>query len=285
MEEISDQIFIESSFAGVSLGAINWPHGLILIDSPFRVEDIRSWRSALLNMGGGVDRMLINLDAHPDRTLGSRAMECSVVGQEKLTHILRSRPVTFKSQGLESGAEWELYNTFTGIRWAPPDLSFSDSLQIHWNSEPLLLEHHPGPASGASWVVIPSHKLIFIGDAVTVDQPPFLGFADIPAWLLTLEQLAANPFQNHLLISSRSGIVTQKQVRRMSEFLQKINAILDELSARLYPLDEIIHQIPVLLKAFEFPVERHELYAHRLKWGLERQYYRRYRPTHVEPDE
>ena len=31
MQEISDHIFIETAYAGVTLGAINWPHGLILI--------------------------------------------------------------------------------------------------------------------------------------------------------------------------------------------------------------------------------------------------------------
>jgi hypothetical protein len=63
MQEITPQVYIETGYAGVTLGAINWPHGLILIDSPFRADDARSWRSSLLNMGGGVERMIINLDA------------------------------------------------------------------------------------------------------------------------------------------------------------------------------------------------------------------------------
>jgi hypothetical protein len=63
-------------------GQITCPHGLVLIDSPFRPEDARSWRSTLLNLSGGVDRLLVNLDSHLDRTLGVRAMECTVVGHE-----------------------------------------------------------------------------------------------------------------------------------------------------------------------------------------------------------
>ena len=66
-----------------TLGAINAPHGLILIDAPLKLDDTRLWRSTLLNLGGGIDRLLINLDAHPDRTLGVRSMECTVVGHEK----------------------------------------------------------------------------------------------------------------------------------------------------------------------------------------------------------
>ena len=73
MQELAPHVYIETGYAGVTLGAINWAHGLILIDAPFRAEDTRSWRSNLLNLGGGVDRLLVNLDAHFDRTLGARA--------------------------------------------------------------------------------------------------------------------------------------------------------------------------------------------------------------------
>ena len=77
MQELAHHVYIETGYAGVTLGAINWSHGLVLIDAPFRAEDARSWRSALLNLGGGVDRLLVNLDAHFDRTLGVRAMDCT----------------------------------------------------------------------------------------------------------------------------------------------------------------------------------------------------------------
>ena len=98
MQEIAPHVYIEPGYAGVTLGAINWPHGLILLDSPFRQEDTRSWRSALLNLGSGAERMLVNLDAHFDRTLGTRAMDCTVVGHEKMAQAFRNRPVTFKTQ-------------------------------------------------------------------------------------------------------------------------------------------------------------------------------------------
>ena len=92
MQELANHVFIETGYAGVTLAAINWSHGLILIDSPFRPEDTRSWRSALLNLGGGVDRLLVTLDVHFDRTLGTRSMDCTVVGHEKMASVFRNRP-------------------------------------------------------------------------------------------------------------------------------------------------------------------------------------------------
>ncbi len=183
MQELAHQVFIETTYAGVTLGAINWSHGLILIDAPFRAEDARSWRSALLSLSGGVDRMLINLDAHFDRTLGARTMECTVIGHEKVAEVFRTRPTTFKTQGSETGAEWELYNGLGSIRWLPPDITFSEGMVIHWDESPLRLEQHQGPSIGAIWAVLPDQHIVFVGDTVVPDQPPFLASADLPAWI------------------------------------------------------------------------------------------------------
>ncbi|MEK7259881.1 MAG: quinolinate synthase NadA, partial [Pseudomonadota bacterium] len=46
-------------------------------------------------------------DAHPDRTLGVRAMDCTVIAHEKTAQAFRNRPNTFKAQGDETGSNWE----------------------------------------------------------------------------------------------------------------------------------------------------------------------------------
>lgn len=285
MQEISENVFIETSYPGVTLAAINWPHGLILIDSPLRPEDTRSWRSALLNLGGGVDRVLINLDAHADRTLGSRAMECTVIGHEKMAGVFRNRPVTFKAQGSETGADWELYNGLGSIRWAPPDITFTESALIHWNSAPLALEYHPGPSIGAIWVVIPEHKLVFIGDAVLPGQPPFLGSADIPAWIHTLELLASPTYQNYLIVSGRAGLITQKQVRQQMDFLKEVNSKLQALVEAKGTVEETSHFVPALLREFNFSADRRWQYTSRLKWGLSHYFTRCYGASSEDLDE
>jgi len=285
MQEISEQIYIEVGYPGVTLAAINWPHGLILIDSPLRPEDTRAWRSALLNLGGGVDRVLINLDAHPDRTLGTRAMECTVIGHEKMAHVFRNRPTTFKAQGAETGADWELYNGLGSIRWAPPDVTFSDKLEIHWNSTPMVLEYHPGPAIGAIWAVIPDHKVVFVGDAVVPNQPPFLAGADLPAWIETLHKLASTTYQNYLIVNGRNGLITQKQVRQQIDFLTEVQKRLTALVEAKGTVEETSHFVPALLREFNFTADHRWQYASRLKWGLAHYFTRHYSAVNDEVDE
>jgi glyoxylase-like metal-dependent hydrolase (beta-lactamase superfamily II) len=284
MQELSNHVYIETGYAGVTLGAISWPHGLLLIDAPLRAEDTRSWRSALLTLGGGVDRMLINLDAHLDRTLGARAMDCIVVGHEKMADVFRNRPVNFKTQGSESGAEWELHNNLGSIRWAVPEITFTDRLYIHWSNSPLLLEYHPGPATGAIWAILPGEKIAFLGDAVTPGQPPYLASADIPSWLSGLELLLAPEYRDFLLVSGRGGLVAQQQIRNQIVFLHETQATVQRLAERGGTPDEAQALAAGLLKNFTGELATQAQFEQRLKHGL-RQYFIRHFRSGNEPIE
>jgi glyoxylase-like metal-dependent hydrolase (beta-lactamase superfamily II) len=228
MHEIARDILVENCFAGVTVGVICTPRGLILVDAPPRPEDSRLWRSIMNNLGGTIDRLLVNLDAHFDRTLGARAMDCMVVGHDKTAQAFRNRPVTFKSQAGETGAEWEMLGGLGSIRWAPPELTFSHSLAIDWDdSGPVILEHHPGPTPGSIWVVIPQRKVVFIGDSVVPHQPPYLANADFPRWLESLELLMTEPYRHSTLIGGRSFNVFMQDVQSQIADLLHVQACLE----------------------------------------------------------
>jgi glyoxylase-like metal-dependent hydrolase (beta-lactamase superfamily II) len=282
MQELAHHVYIETGYAGVTLGAITWLHGLVLLDAPFRAEDARSWRSALLNLGGGVDRLLVNLDAHFDRTLGARAMDCTVVGHEKMAEIFRNRPVSFKTQGNETGAEWELYNGLGSIRWVPPEITFNERMSIHWDENPLLLESHPGPSTGAVWAVLPEQRIAFVGDALVPEQPPFLASANLPVWINTLKPLLTPAYQDYLLISGRNGPVAHQQVRKQISYLENMHHMLEKLASQKAPASETERLVPALLKDFDIPAHREVQYRQRLHYGIYHYYIRHYQPTEDE---
>jgi glyoxylase-like metal-dependent hydrolase (beta-lactamase superfamily II) len=285
MQEIAHGIYFEDAYLGVTLGAISLPHGLILIDAPPRPDDVRTWRSALLNLGGGVDRLLVNLDSHIDRTLGARAMECTVVAHEKTSQVFRNRPTAFKAQNTETGAEWEQINGLGSIRWAPPEVTFSHQMLVHWGDYPVSLEHHPGPNPGAIWIVLDGPQVIFLGDAVVPNQPPFLGSADLPAWIDTLQPLLSSKYRDYSLVSGRNGLVSQDEVRKQLELLKQVNNQMEKIAEGKEPPEATERLVPKLLSRIELPADRRDMYAHRLRWGLYHYYARRYRPSTVEGEE
>ncbi len=280
MREIKPGIFIETTYPGVTLGAIILPQGMIFIDAPMRSEDGRSWRSALLNQGGSLNRLLVNLDAHADRTLGSRAMECTIIAHQKTAQVFRSRPSIFKGQTPDSGAEWESYNDAVGMRWASPDITFNQRICLHWGPPDVLLEHHPGPSSGAIWAIVPDFKVVFVGDAVLHNQPPFLANADIPAWLESLDLLKAN-FRDYLIVSGRGGPVPIEAIRSQHQTLKNVLRGMEKF-ARHNNSSEITESlIPDILADLTYSTHLDEQYVQRLRHGLSQYYMRRYRPMDV----
>jgi glyoxylase-like metal-dependent hydrolase (beta-lactamase superfamily II) len=276
MQQIERGIYYETSYLGVTLGGLVYSYGTIFIDAPLRPEDARSWRSTLLNQRGGANRLLINLDTHPDRTLGSRAMDCTIVAHQKAAQIFRNRPSIFKGQTIETGSAWEAYTDAVGMRWATPDVTFTDRLALHWGGPEVLVVYRPGPAPGASWVTIPAQKVVFVGDAVVVDQPPFLANGDLAAWLNTLDLLLGE-YRDFTIVSGRGGLVSTEQVRDQRRFIEQVSGKLDKLAARNAPVAAVEALAPGLLSRLKSPAAEEERYLRRLRYGLVQFYNRHYR--------
>lgn len=278
MQIIDQGIYYETAYPGVTIGAILLPLGTILIDAPLRAEDTRSWLSLLNNLGAKPNRVLVNLDAHPDRALGARSMDCTIIAHQKTAQVFRNRPSVFKGQNAESGSEWETYDDVMGTRWAIPDITFTNSLSFHWGEKDVVIAHHAGPAPGSSWVVIPDMKIVFVGDVVLTGQPPFLTNADIPSWIETLD-LLLDSYQKYQIINGRNGVVTIQDVSTQQRHLKNVLKGLEKLAKKNAVPEQIETLIPALLGDLSFPPGLKEQYIQRYRHGLYQYYTRHYRPV------
>ena len=285
MQSITNKVFIEDSFPGVTLGAISTPRGLIQIDAPPSPDDSRTWRASLMNVGAGPDRLLINLDSHPDRTLGARAMDCIIIAHEKTAHAFRNRPSTFKAQGDETGANWESIPGLGSVRWAPPEISFTQDMILYWSENSIHLEHHPGPAAGAIWVILPSEKIVFVGDLVLKGQPPFLSNANLPQWIDSLKVLMSADFKGYTIISGRGGTVTAAMIKSQLEAIKHLHERIEKMSARNAAPEATERLVEGLLGGYKVPAARQKNFAQRLRYGLRHYYIRHYHPTNGADDE
>ncbi len=277
MHQIAPGIHYEDLYAGVTLGAVILPHGTMMVDAPLRAEDARSWRSTLNHLSIGSNRILINLDAHLDRTLGSRALDSTIVAHQNTAQVFRNRPSVFKGHSADSGAEWEVSNDVFGIRWALPDITFSDRLHFLWGGPEIILEHHPGPTLGSIWVIIPSVKVMFVGDTILYDQPPFLASADLQAWIASLE-LLKDTYKQYTFISGRGGPNGVKDIRAQLKTLKKILQGMERLAKRNAPPEKTEGLISNLISDMSIPPQRREHYIQRLRHGLYYYYSQHYQP-------
>ena len=277
MKQIKNGFYYEDSFPGVTIGAILFPHGTIMIDSPLQSEDARSWRAILLNISSSTNRFLVNLDAHPDRTLGSRAMESTIIAHTKTAEELKVRPSVFKGQNLVSGSDWEINDRVIGTRWTHPVITLTTHLLLHLNEVDVVIERHPGPSTGSIWVSIPSEKVVYIGDTVVPNQPPFFSQADIPAWIETLNLLCKSYF-DYNIISGRGGPVTIETVKSQIKYLNKVEKALKRLANREAPPEKTESLVYRLLKDFKIPPNRKTQHFNRLQYGLFHYYTKYYIP-------
>ena len=285
MQQIGKGIFFENSYLGVTLGALVYPQGTVLIDAPLRAEDARSWRSTLINQRGGPNRLLVSLDAHPDRTLGVRTMDCTILTHQRAAQVFRNRPTIFKGQNTESGSDWETYDDAIGMRWAAPDITFSERLSLHWGGPEIVLDYRPGPTPGSIWAVIPDAKVVFIGDAVALNQPPFLAYADLEVWISNVDSLLAD-YQDFIIVSGRGGPITLDDVQLQKQVLKETFDGLERLVKKNAAPEDSEKLLPAILSKYAISSDLKERYVQRLRHGLYQNFLRRYQPSSVpgQPD-
>jgi glyoxylase-like metal-dependent hydrolase (beta-lactamase superfamily II) len=272
MKKIVKNIFIEKGYPGVTLGAITTSQGIIYIDAPPQPEDTQSWRVAVRNRSSGSDHVLIYMDDHPDRSLGGRAMNCPIIAHEKTAKVFASRSAVFKSQLPESGSVWETCQGLSGIRWLSPNITFTERTSLFWGELQVILEHHPGPTQGSIWLIIPKKKIVFVGDTLSINQPPFLANSDIDAWVASLDELMSAKYAEHIIVSSRGGLVPNESIRDQRRYLKDVQKRLGRLASRNATPDAIERHLPGLLSKFSYPSTRHEMYTQRLRYGLTKLY-------------
>ncbi len=276
MRKISAEVYIEGAYPGVTLGALVFPDGVVLIDAPISPDDGRAWQKTLRELKGGSMRLLVNLDSHPDRTLGVRFANGSVLAHEATAKAFAHRSTIFKAQIVESGAEWENCSGLSGIRWLPPNLIFTEQAKIHLDGTDILVEHHPGPEAGASWVILHEKKVVFVGDTVLIKQPPFLANAKLESWIEALDLLMSKEYKGYKIVSGRGGLVGEKEIRNTRRFLKNVEKQLERLFKRKAAPQATEKLVDKLLATSESPTKYRKMYAQRLRYGLYHCYAKNY---------
>ena len=269
MEQIGENVYIEEDYPGVTLGVITLPEGVLMIDAPFRSEDVNSWRGKLGNLGGGVEKLLVILDTHVDRMLGIQAMGFTTLCHEESVEILHARSSTIRPQDLDSVSDLEIYDQPTNIQWAIPKMTYAKQTWIHWDVDPIKVVHRPGAHISASWVQYEANKVIFVGDSVMSNQPPFIGWSQLDLWIEELNWLRSEAFKGYKIVAGREGVVNRRAIGKTITFLTKVQKMMQDLSLSGGKMDDIRSVSSHLLKNYDFEPDLLKCYSNRLVSGLE----------------
>jgi glyoxylase-like metal-dependent hydrolase (beta-lactamase superfamily II) len=162
----------------------------------------------------------------------------------------------------------------TGVTKAVPEVTFSDELELYLGEDLIEFWHRPGPMAGSMWVVYHDSRIAFIGDTVSVSEPPYLGEADVEAWLESLDDL--RNLKGYKLISSHDGLIKTADVNTMGRFLRKVPVRLARMADRSQPLEAATTVASRLMQGMKVSSARREQALFRLEAGLVRLYRRTY---------
>lgn len=279
MKLIRNHIYYENKYSGATVGAVLFSAGTLLVDSPLKPEDARAWLASLGKTGSQLPRLIINLDSHPDRTLGTETLKAPVIAHQETARQFRRRAPIFKALKQESGAEWEETSGLSGLRLILPQVTFSERLLFHLDHRELRLEPHGGVCPGACWLVLPADKVIFVGDTVVQNQPPFLAQADIEEWVKSLDLLLSRPFRDYTIICGRGGKASLKDISAQKRFLNEVQSRLKRIAKRNNTAQTEVDKLALkFAQRFKVSTKRHHLYVQRLKYGLHHYYSSRFWP-------
>jgi glyoxylase-like metal-dependent hydrolase (beta-lactamase superfamily II) len=274
MRKITSDVFIENKYPAVTLGLIVMQGEALLVDCPIRLEDVRSWLNQAADYGK--PRYTVLLDHHPDRVIGARDIRMPLVGHQMTSQIMALKSDSFKGNSHPIGAETDRLKRVTGVSRAIPNLTFTDEMTIRMGNGQVEFWYRPGPTDGSIWVVHHEQGVIFIGDTVTVTEPPFIGDADIDAWLETLDNLRLVEDQSFQLISSRDGLIDRETINGMARFLRKVRVRIERLG-EMEELDSEFDLIAAeLLEDYSLAGSKKERARLRLRVGMEDLYQKFY---------
>jgi glyoxylase-like metal-dependent hydrolase (beta-lactamase superfamily II) len=279
MKKIKAGVYIEGRFPGVTVGAICLPEGTILIDSPLRPADSQSWLEDLEKVGATRPSILINLDSHPDRSLGAREMRSPVMQHQQAAQDSRQRAAIFKSLKQESGSEWETLDGLGALRWQHAEILFEGENRLKLGNGDVVVIDAAGPGPGASWIDYREGKVLFVGDCVSKNEAPFLGNADIDAWQESLKRLLSKDFAGYKIIASRGGEIDSGDIQAMQVFLRDVKQRLNRLGARKAPYAEAGKLAEKLFEKYKYAAKNKKKFVLRLRQGLQNNYIAEFLPN------
>jgi glyoxylase-like metal-dependent hydrolase (beta-lactamase superfamily II) len=269
MQKLAKDIYVESGFTGVTVGAVVTSEGIVCIDTPTGPADARRWRLKLAQLTDKPVRFIINLDHHRDRVLGNPWFEAPVIAHELTYERVKLYPEMFKGGLSEVGADTDLIPDLAGVRLIAPQITFANRMALTLGGHEIHIVHRPGVAAGAAWVELPAPQIIFTGDAVTNGAPPFMQDADLGVWLETLAEMQKKKFPAKTIVPGRGSPTDKAGVKVTEDFLKLARRKVESLVRAKKTRSEAAVLAEDLLEEFSVTHALREHYTRRLRAGLE----------------
>lgn len=276
MDRIANNIYIASSYRGVTVGAIVTPMGVICVDAPMLPSDARAWRAKIGSITDRPVRYVVNTDGHRDRILGQHWLGGAVVATEAAAEKMRSYGDTFRQQVadflMHHGAPDAAEEIMLNLKVVQPQISFNGRLVLHAESPRVEVWSIGGANPGSAWVVVPEASVVFVGDLLTLNAHPVMSEANTALWLERLAELRKPSFPARKIVPGRGPAAKKADTQHMSKYLRDVRSKVRALIKARRLKSDVAALVPAFLPRFPVVEGERERMQRRIRAGLEHTY-------------
>lgn len=260
MERIAENIYVETTYEGVNVGAIITTQGIIAIDTPTYPRQARDWAMRLQSMAARPVIYTILTDYHSDRILNTRWLNAPVIAHQVTADKLVCYDKRYPANLLENMAARNPYRSreLASSVVEKAAISFTQSLHLHKGGVHIVLLAAPGPTAGNLWVYLPEKGILFTGDTFNHGQHPLLLEPISSQWLATLERLDTWPESLRTIVPGRGVVQTETNVSAVSGYLERMQLCMKGHVEGGQLRDETAVHVPEFLAMFpvdNLPIE------------------------------
>ncbi len=222
MRELAPNILVETGFHGANVGAILTGEGVILIDTPMLPEDADIWLEEIRKRTNEPILYILNTDHHRGHIIGNQYFPmATVIAHEFAWKNMKSYGDSFRTRLLnlyrnrmpEAAEEWK-----QNLKIIEPEITFTGRITLFKGDKEIHLIPLGGHTPATTVIYLPQDGLLFAGDVVVTDRPPFLSQGDTKEWLEALTYL--RKLQYDVLIPGHGELTGKEATEKMSEFLR-----------------------------------------------------------------
>ena len=224
IREIAPNVFVETGYHGANVAFIVTGEGVILIDSPMLPNEARAWMDEILKRTDEEIIYIVNTDHHRAHVIGNQYFPtATVIAHEHAWKEMKSYGDSFRTRLInmyreripEAVEEWK-----QSLEIIKPEVTFTGRTILFKGDKEIHLIPVGGHTPATTVVLLPEEGLLFAGDVVVTNRPPFLSQGNTKEWLEALTYLRKLNYD--VLIPGHGELTGKEATERMSEYLRMV---------------------------------------------------------------
>jgi len=272
VREIAPNIFVETEFHGANVAFIVTGEGVILIDTPMLPTQTQLWLAEIQKRTDQEILYIVNTDHHRAHVIGNQWFPmATVIAHERAWKEMKSYGDSFRTRLInmyrdripEAVEVWK-----ASLQIIKPEITFTGRTYLFKGNKEIQLIPLGGHTPATTVVYFPEEKLLFAGDVVVTNRPPFLSQGNTKEWLEALTFL--RKLRYDVLIPGHGELTGKEATENMSNYLRMVRRKVRGAYRAGMPKAETARSLSHLIRYWPIPPFEKPKADRRFKSGLGR---------------